>query len=201
MFCNVYFYTCFIEAMFGTSNAFRRIEECSEDVNQILSCAISSIKAGILVSSPPAPIDDYSEALMSQLGLFLLSHFAVPAVLRPFFPDIITAITTIFSQNFDFSEEQRHKKTIEWSLRAILNMFKLFTPDAKLDVVPFTTLMTGVFNFLLRELGSLEHKAETENFQLVDLSLEVLLLCPLDHVACVDEPAVNSIGLLTQFIR
>ena len=187
-----------------TSSGAIRMGECSEEAKTILSWTISSLKSDLslsllVVSSPQ--IDDFNGMLFFQLGLFLLSKTVVPAVLQPFLPDIFAIATAIFNQSSDPSKEQRQSKTIDLALRMVLNMFALFTPATIVDLAPSASLTAGLFSLLLQELDPVEQTIETEQAGIIDLSLEVLVLFPINEISCIDEKAVATIGLLTQFIR
>lgn len=186
----------FVDSAF---DAIYRIGECSDKAKTIISWTIRSIRNSLsLLIESSLQMEDLNGLLLMQLGLFLLSNTAVSAVVQPFLPEILSIATTILNQISDLTLEQRQQKTIELALRMVLNMFVLFTPAAIFDVASSTTLTVEIFNLLLQELAN---TVETEHALIVDLSLQVLLLCPINEFACIDEKAVNSIGLLTKFIR
>ena len=186
----------FVETAF---DAIYRIGECSDKAKTIISWTIKSIRNSLsllIVSSPR--MEYFRGLLLLQLGLFLLSNTAVSAIVQPYLPDSISIATTILNQRSDPTQEQRQRKTIELTLRMVLHMFVLFTPVTIFDVAPSTSLIVEIFNLLLQELAN---TVETEHTMIVDSSLQVLLLCPINEVVCIDEKAVKSIGLLTKFIR
>ena len=189
-----------------TSSGAIRMGECSEKAKTILSWTIRSLKSDLSLSQPivsSSQIDDFNGMLFFQLGLFLLSKTVVPAVLQPFLPDIFAIATAIFNQSSDPGQEQRQRqrKSIDLALRMVLNMFALFTPATIVDLAPSASLTAGIFSLLLQELVPVEQTIETEQAGIIDLSLEVLLLFPINEISCIDEKAVATIGLLTQFIR
>jgi len=150
------------------------------------------------------PTDNELEcSVFIQLGLFFFSNILFPILVQPYLTPAIEEISnaamllspSILQQKYS----PRELKTIELSIKSLLNLCNLFSPRTVFEFVR-EDFISFLFQFVIDSCQKICDDNDSSQ-KTVDLGLQLLDLLPSTKFGLLQEQALTSLSMICNFIN